>query len=108
MTHTNENHITTVHIKILGRDLKIRCPNSEVPELESAIALVESKIKTSREKDTVASSDAVAILTALNIAHELIIERKHSGNSGKNADTDMPDDKIDMLLNKIQRAIEKN
>lgn len=69
--------IETLHIKILNQELKIRCPEKDIPALQEAVNYITDKITSvKREKEAVASIDSIALITALNVAHELITERK--------------------------------
>lgn len=88
-----------VPVKILGRDFKIKCPISEIPALEEAKKYVEQEMLTLREKETIISIDTVAIITALNIAHQLLKDRKN------NTSLSLIKNRLEMLKNKIATAV---
>ena len=59
-----------VDVKILGREYRVACSPEERGALMAAVDLVDDKMReiTQRTKNTVA--ERVAVMAALNIAHE--------------------------------------
>lgn len=64
-------------VKIMGREYRVACTPEERDALLSAVDLVDSKMRdiAQRTKNTIA--ERVAVMAALNIAHEHL-----SGSSG--------------------------
>lgn len=60
-----------VEIKILGKTYHIKCPASETASLERAAEFLDEKMRSSKNNKGVVNQDRVAIITALNLAHEL-------------------------------------
>lgn len=71
--------IKTLDIKILDRDLRVACPEDERAELLDAVAYLDKKMREIRDSGKVASVERIAIMAALNIAHELLTTRLGGG-----------------------------
>ena len=69
--------IANVHVNIMGRTFNIKCPKNKVEELQEASLYLEKKMGeiTGTQCSTI---DRVAIVSALNIAHEVILKKKPS------------------------------
>ena len=57
-------------VKILGRDYKVACNADEEAELRDAVALLESRMRDIRENSKSSSVERVAVMAALNLAHD--------------------------------------
>jgi len=62
----------TLEIKILDRELRVACPDDERGELLDAVAYLDKKMREIRDTGKIASVERIAIMAALNIAHELL------------------------------------
>lgn len=62
----------TVDITILGRSYKVACTDDERDALVEAAAYVDRKMVEMREGGKTASGERLAVMAALNIAHELL------------------------------------
>lgn len=62
----------TVDITILGRAYKVACTDEERDALVEAAAYVDRKMGEMREGGKTASGERLAVMAALNIAHELL------------------------------------
>jgi cell division protein ZapA len=71
--------IKTLDIKILDRDLRVACPEDERAELLDAVAYLDKKMREIRDSGKITSVDRIAIMAALNIAHELLTMRLGGG-----------------------------
>ncbi|HEY6043588.1 MAG TPA: cell division protein ZapA [Nitrosospira sp.] len=69
----------SMDVSILGRDFRITCPDDEREELLKAVAYLDKKMREIRDSGKVIGSERVAIMAALNIAHELLIARRSDG-----------------------------
>jgi cell division protein ZapA len=68
-------------ITIMGREFRVAMPPGEERLLESSVELVNRRMKEVQASGRVVGNERVAMLAALNIAHELLSTR-----SGKGAD----------------------
>ncbi|MEC9481797.1 MAG: cell division protein ZapA [Halomonas sp.] len=63
---------STTEITLLGRSYVIACPPEERPQLERAARYLDRTMNGIHSRSKVLGSEKVAIMAALNIAHELI------------------------------------
>jgi len=66
----------TLDITILGREFKVACKEREREELSEAVALLDKRMREIRDAGKVTGTDRIAVMTALNFAHELLRERR--------------------------------
>jgi cell division protein ZapA len=71
-------------IRIQGQDYQVTCSPEEVPALENAVALLSQKMQDLGQK-TNSTGQRLAVMTALNLAHELLTERSHGAAATKAA-----------------------
>lgn len=71
--------IKTLDIKILDRELRVACPEEERGELLDAVAFLDRKMREIRDAGKLASIERIAIMAALNIAHELLTTKVGRG-----------------------------
>lgn len=60
-------------IEIFGKIYQIKCPESEVHALERAAQYLDEKMRETRDVGNVLSIDRIILITALNIAHQILI-----------------------------------
>ena len=72
----------TLDITILGREFKVACKEDEREELSEAVALLDKRMREIRDTGKVTGTDRIAVMTALNFAHELLRERRAAGAVG--------------------------
>ena len=69
--------ITSTTVDVLGKTYQIKCPDSEVSSLQRASDYLEEKMLEIKKINHVLSIDRIAVLAALNIAHQLLtLERE--------------------------------
>lgn len=69
----------TLDIKVMGRDFRVACPENEEHELLAAVDYLEKKMLSLREKSKVIGVERIAILAALDIAHEFLSTKVPGG-----------------------------
>ena len=62
----------TIEISLLGRSYKIACEEDERAALLEAVAYLEGKMSEIKKAGKVSGTDRIAVMAALNIAHELL------------------------------------
>lgn len=62
----------TIEISILGRSYRIACEDSEREALLEAVAYLDGKMADIKKAGKVSGTDRIAVMAALNIAHELL------------------------------------
>jgi cell division protein ZapA len=63
-------------IKIMGRDYKVACKESERAELLDAVAFLDTRMHEIKDGGKITGADRIAVMAALNLANELLRERK--------------------------------
>jgi cell division protein ZapA len=96
----NESSVAvTVHI--LDRDYVVACAPEERLGLIEAAQRLDADMRQLRNASRTASLDRIAVLAALNIAHELIQERHRSSQGGNELTRE-----LDALRQKLDTALE--
>lgn len=72
-----------VAVNILDREFLLSCTPEERPGLIAAAAHLDAKMREVRSRTRGAGMERVAILTALNITHELLELQKSSADDAK-------------------------
>jgi cell division protein ZapA len=65
----------TLDVSLLGREYKVACKDDERAELLDAVALLDRRMKEIRDAGKGAATERVAVMAALNLAHDLLRER---------------------------------
>ena len=67
----NRKDDNTLDIVLMGREYRVACVPEEREALQDAVAFVDEKMRELGEK-TKSSGERLAVMTALNLAHELL------------------------------------
>lgn len=93
---------TPVSINILDKDYLISCTEEEREQLHDAADILNSKITQVKDNGNVIGSERIAVMAALNLAHELIAYKQKN-----QVYTSKLDDTIQRLQSKIHNALGK-
>ena len=77
MTTTEDNSIC---IQILDRKYNIKCPSNEVIELQEAAKVLSEGMRQLKQTGGVTTTEQIAVVSALNISHELLQLKKQNNN----------------------------
>ena len=61
-----------VTVKVLEKEYRISCPENEKPALLDAAEYLDNKMQTLKNSIGVVGVDRLAVITALNITHEML------------------------------------
>jgi cell division protein ZapA len=88
-----------VDVTILGREFTVSCTDEERQGLMDAVSYLDSKMHEIRDSGKVVGVERIAIMTALNLSHELL--------NTKTGDVDIGDYKrrISLMQNQIDEAL---
>jgi len=92
----------TVEINLLGRTYRVACEDAERDALMQAVAYLDAKMNEIRRAGKVMGAERIAVMAALNVAHELLSVRIGSG-----FDLGQAKQRISELESKIDAAIAK-
>lgn len=89
-----------VAITILGKEYLIACSEDEKAELHASAGYLDKKMREIRDSGKVIGTDRIAVMAALNIAHELL----HNKGNLSLADRDV-EGRIRNIQEKIEEAL---
>src|SRR5215471_9488106 len=69
----------TVEVTLLGRTYRVACGDGEREALMQAVAYIDTKMNEIRKAGKVTGTERIAVMAALNVAHELLSVRLGSG-----------------------------
>tara|TARA_B100001093_G_scaffold454543_2_gene463969 strand:+ start:6175 stop:6462 length:288 start_codon:yes stop_codon:yes gene_type:complete len=88
--------IATVRVQILGREYPVACPAGQEHELEAAADFVDNRMREIQEKTGNSALERLAVMAALNIAHEYLT-----------GETKGSDEELKRLADKIGVTLER-
>jgi cell division protein ZapA len=91
-----------INISILDKEYKIACPSGEQPALLASAEYLDNKMREVRDSGSIIGSERIAVITALNIAHELLNSNQQSDKLDKGLSP-----RLKNLENKISEALQK-
>jgi cell division protein ZapA len=65
----------TIEVSILGRSYRVACEDGERDALMQAVEYLDAKMGEIKKAGKVNGTDRIAVMAALNIAHELLSTR---------------------------------
>jgi cell division protein ZapA len=88
-------------LHILGKEYRVVCPSGEEEALLTAARYLSKKMEEVKSSGKIIGVERVAVMTALNIAHELLQE--HSRKEGERE----LNERIQTLRHKVEAALEE-
>jgi cell division protein ZapA len=67
--------MVTLDVSLVGRDYKVACKEGEEAELREAVALLDRRMREIREGSKSSSTERVAVMAGLNLAHDFLRAR---------------------------------
>ena len=68
----------TLDVTIMGRTYKVACSDEERNALLSAVAYLDRKMTEIKNAGRVGSAERIAVMAALNIAHDLLRAKRNA------------------------------
>jgi cell division protein ZapA len=77
-----------VTIQVLGREFRVACPEGEEKQLQDSVEFLNRRMKELRDTGRINGNERIAIMAALNIAHEFLAAKpaRSAGHSVDGAD----------------------
>ncbi len=91
-----------INVSILDKDYKVACPPGEQSALLESAKFLDGKMREMRDGGTIMGSERIAVITALNMANDLL----KTSNVDKELGQELPP-RLKDLENKISRALER-
>ena len=92
-----------VSVSILGKEYQISCPEEEKAALISSAQLLHSNMEQIQSSGKIIGLDRIAVMAALNLAHDLINLQDHGGN-----DLDDINKSILLMKEKVNAFLEQD
>jgi cell division protein ZapA len=92
----------TVEVTLLGRTYRVACEEGERESLMQAVAYLDGKMNEIRKAGKIVGAERIAVMAALNVAHELLSLRLGGG-----FDVGQAKRRINAIESKIDAAIAK-
>lgn len=92
--------LETLHVSILDRDYGVSCQAEEVEELKDSARLLDERMRDIRRSGKIVGVDRIAVMAALNIAHDLIKTRAELANQDR-----ITERQLNRLNEKIELAL---
>ncbi len=94
--------VSPVKVKVLGKNYQVACPAGEEPQVHNAALLLENKMMELRGRGVSFSNETMAIITGLNLAHELLSLQQ------SNTKTDKISNTISTLCSRVDQILAEN
>jgi len=91
-----------INISILDKDYKVACPPGEQSALLESAKFLDNKMREVRDIGNIMGSERIAVITALNMANDLL----RSSNVDKEIGQELPP-RLKDLENRISRVLEQ-
>jgi cell division protein ZapA len=91
-----------INISILDKDYKVACPPGEQSALLESARFLDHKMREVRDAGTIMGSERIAVITALNMANDLL----RTSNLDKNIGAELPP-RLKDLESKITRVLQQ-
>jgi cell division protein ZapA len=98
----SEDRVTRVSVRLLDREYQVACPVEERSDLLDSAEYLDAKMREVRDTGKVVGLDRIAVISALNLANELIRLRRN----GSSIDADLGA-KLQRLRERVESALEK-
>jgi cell division protein ZapA len=69
------NEVKGMDVTIMGREFRVACPDDQLDDLKEAVAYLDKKMREIRDSGKIIGVERIAIMAALNVAHELLTTR---------------------------------
>ena len=94
---------SSLNIKIMDKDYRVACPPEKQASLQESADLLNQRLNDIKSKGSIIGTERIAIMAALNLAHELLDSQIHANQY---TDTDMRvqnlNKKIDLMLRDLR------
>ena len=92
----------TLEVTLLGRSYRVACSDAEREALLQAVAYLEGKMNEIKKAGKVAGTERIAVMAALNVAHEL-----RSMRLGEGFDMGEAKRRISLIEARLEAALAK-
>jgi cell division protein ZapA len=98
----SDDRISRISVRLLDREYQVACPAEERGDLLDSAEYLDAKMREVRDTGKVVGLDRIAVISALNLANELIKLRRN----GSSVDAELGA-KLQKLRERVESALEK-
>jgi cell division protein ZapA len=98
----SDERVSRISVRLLDREYQVACPSEERADLLDSAEYLDTKMREVRDAGKVVGLDRIAVISALNLANELIKLRRH----GSTLDGDVGA-RIRTLRERVEAALER-
>ena len=91
-----------VVVTILGKEYQIACPEQEKPGLVASAQMLHDSMEKIRSSGKVVGLDRIAVMAALNLAHDLINIQNDEGSDSNETNL-----KLSLMKDKVSAFLEE-
>jgi cell division protein ZapA len=98
----------TIEVKLLGKEYRVACEPAQRESLTAAVALLDDKLKEAGDKTstgTRGSGERVAVMVALNLAHELLAAKNTPANVAMALESESVQRRINFIEAKLDESL---
>ena len=77
----SEERMTRVSVRVLDREYQVACPAEERSDLLDSAEYLDAQMREVRDTGKVVGLDRIAVISALNLANELMKLRRNGGST---------------------------
>jgi len=94
-----------VSVRIMDKEYLIACPPEQRAELENSARYLDARMREIRESGKVVGIERIAVMAALNIAHEMLQNRSQRDDQAQSISARIRalQEKIEVALNQGQQ-----
>lgn len=104
MSETKETKGLT--ISVMGREFRVAAPGGEERQLLASVDFLNKKMREIRDTGKVVGNERIAIMAALNIAHEYL-QLQSGTKSSKSSSSDIDGELVRRKMDEFEGIIEK-
>jgi cell division protein ZapA len=94
---------SSLNITIMDKDYRVSCPAEEQASLKASAEFLNQKLNEIRNRGSIIGTERIAIMAALNLAHELLnCQQFESGYTDLDSRVGNLQKKIDIALREIE------
>lgn len=92
-----------VRISIMGKEYQIACAPEEISDLHTSAGLVDQRMRALRDAGRIVGADRIAVMVALNLAHELLRQQRDISHVAA-----MAPDRLRILAESVEKNLQNS
>ena len=98
-----------ITINVMGREFRVAAPDGEERQLVASVDLLNKKMKEIRDSGKVVGNERIAIMVALNIAHEHLqtLQEVTASGTSKTQNISVDEEYVRRKMQDMESMIEK-